>query len=277
MRAAFLLLAVVVAAANAALPGDQSVISPPGCGVQKIDPIISDEPGKVVGGVEAKIGSWPWQGMLRYNGRHLCGGSLMNSIFFVTAAHCTDGRTAATLTVHLGMHNQNTPESHALLLNVQRINQHENYGSSLTRNDISLLKFTTAVTYTDYIIPVCLGTNPTSFYVNQKAYATGWGTTSSGGSTAVRLQQVGLRVTTDAECTAHYNSIQYQPDMMICGGDIGDNMDTCQGDSGGPYVFKNGNAWELIGITSWGRGCGDIGVYARVANYITWIQGKIQN
>ena len=38
-----------------------------------------------------------------------------------------------------------------------------------------------------------------------------------------------------------------------------------QGDSGGPAMTKNGNNWEVTGITSWGSGCAFAnrpGVYA---------------
>ena len=62
-------------------------------------------------------------------------------------------------------------------------------------------------------------------------------------------------------------------------------VDTCQGDSGGPGVqFKQGqwmgisdgfspNRAELIGVTSWGIGCGSglPGVYTRVSEYMDWI------
>jgi len=34
---------------------------------------------RVVGGVEAVPHSWPWQVSLQVDGRHFCGGSLINS------------------------------------------------------------------------------------------------------------------------------------------------------------------------------------------------------
>lgn len=50
------------------------------------------------------------------------------------------------------------------------------------------------------------------------------------------------------------------------------NADSCQGDSGGPLFYEKGDGTDvLVGVVSWGYGCGWLGVYARVSNYLDWI------
>ncbi|KJY34061.1 trypsin-like serine protease, partial [Streptomyces sp. NRRL S-495] len=47
----------------------------------------------------------------------------------------------------------------------------------------------------------------------------------------------------------------------------------CQGDSGGPLVLSG----VLVGISSWGRGCGQAGyagVYTRVGALRSWIDAE---
>ena len=66
----------------------------------------------------------------------------------------------------------------------------------------------------------------------------------------------------------------WNPESMLCIGYPGGNA--CGGDSGGPLVVKINNAYTVIGVISWGDGpgvksCGGIGVYAKVAKYINFI------
>ncbi len=59
-------------------------------------------------------------------------------------------------------------------------------------------------------------------------------------------------------------------------------LDACTGDSGGPLMFfTESKQWELIGITSYGKGnsCATEypGVYTRVTAFLSWIKDFVNN
>ncbi len=61
---------------------------PGDCGVPAIMPSVNT---RIVNGETAIPHSWPWQVSLQEGGRHFCGGSLINSRWVVSAAHCDPG------------------------------------------------------------------------------------------------------------------------------------------------------------------------------------------
>uniref|UniRef100_A0A673I021 Peptidase S1 domain-containing protein n=1 Tax=Sinocyclocheilus rhinocerous TaxID=307959 RepID=A0A673I021_9TELE len=46
---------------------------------------------RIVGGVNAPDGSWPWQVSLHRSGYHFCGGSLINNEWVLTATRVSGG------------------------------------------------------------------------------------------------------------------------------------------------------------------------------------------
>jgi hypothetical protein len=61
----------------------------------------------------------------------------------------------------------------------------------------------------------------------------------------------------------------------LCAGQPGGGVDTCAGDSGGPLRDGTGT---VVGITSWGIGCGRPGrpgVYTRVSAIAAWIDAAV--
>jgi secreted trypsin-like serine protease len=80
-------------------------------------------------------------------------------------------------------------------------------------------------------------------------------------------------VVSTAECNKPESYDGRITDQMFCAGVRAGGLDSCQGDSGGPVMSAASGTKELVGIVSWGFGCGRkllYRVYTRVTTVSQW-------
>uniref|UniRef100_A0A3P9AYB0 Peptidase S1 domain-containing protein n=1 Tax=Maylandia zebra TaxID=106582 RepID=A0A3P9AYB0_9CICH len=236
---------------------------------------------RIVGGQVAPVGSWPWQVSLQRFGSHFCGGSLINSQWVLTAAHCFRSSTPTGLTVNLGLQSLQGSNPNAASRTVTQIIKHPNYNSGTNDNDICLLQLSSPVNFSSYISPVCLAASDSIFYSGVNSWVTGWGDIGRGVPlpSPQNLMEVEVPVVGNRQCNCNYG-VGSITDNMICAGLSAGGKDSCQGDSGGPMVIKQSGRWIQAGVVSFGEGCAlpnFPGVYARVSQYQTWINSQISS
>nr|XP_015194994.1 PREDICTED: testisin-like [Lepisosteus oculatus] len=155
-------------------------------------------------GNSAQEGSWPWQASLHWDGKYLCGGSLINSKWVLTAAICfyKSSTAASQWTVYLGRLTQLGSNPHEVSRGVRKIILYP-FGSYIYYDNIALVKLSSPVTFNDYIQPICLADTRSSFQTGTSCWVTGWGnmtgrrTALSGNKT---LQQAQLPVIESTDC-----------------------------------------------------------------------------
>ncbi|KAI1884808.1 hypothetical protein AGOR_G00230320 [Albula goreensis] len=232
---------------------------------------------RIVGGQDAPEGSWPWQVSLHLSGRYTCGGSLINNQWVLSAAHCVRNTDAADWTVFVGRQSQTGPNPNEESRAVAQIVSHPSYDSDSSDNDVALLRLSSPVEFTDYILPVCLAADSSSFHTGTDSWVTGFGLTEENGAIANVLQEVEVPVIGNRQCNCLYG-VGAITDNMICAGLLQGGKDSCQGDSGGPMVHKQNSVWVQSGVVSFGVGCARPnfpGVYARVSRYQSWITSEV--
>ncbi|XP_063285655.1 transmembrane protease serine 9-like [Pelobates fuscus] len=247
---------------------------------------ISGFSSRIVGGTDASDGSWPWQISLQYRGSHICGGSLISTHSVLTAAHCFDAPIdPSDYTVLLGAYQLSVPNSNLVTSQVQSIVVNSQYTGTGSRGDIALITLSSAITYTEYIRPVCLPSSSSDFPNGMDCWATGWGDTDYEVSLKPprTLQQVMLPLISRDDCNDMYNigsqsgtTNSVQSDQ-ICAGYAAGGKDSCQGDSGGPLVCQVGSVWYQVGIVSNGEKCAlpnRPGIYTLVSYYNSWIMNS---
>jgi len=234
-------------------------------------------PNRIVGGVAAGVNEFPWRVGLYSRGKGVfCGGTVISPNWVITAAHCI-GKAGWThtqpLQVNVGDHDYTTTsDTQNQLITIDRIINHAAYNDQTQDNDVALLHMERALTYDSTVQPICLPWTMTAeTFQGKTVTASGWGTTSSGGTASTVLRKVDLPVLTTEECGQYYRGM-ITPNM-ICTYSPG--KDTCQGDSGGSIDYLASGKYYNIGVVSWGIGCAGEnkpGVYAKVTNYLPWIE-----
>merc|ERR1712215_58023 len=234
---------------------------------------------RVVNGQNARAHSWPWQISLRINGRHICGGSLINANWVVTAAHCVERNPSPRgYTVVVGAHTLFGSTHYQKTHTLSRVVMHQGFSMRHFRNDLALLRLSSPAQLISQVSPVCLPGVGIRIPARSRCYITGWGRTRGGGQAATVLQQAMLPVADDRACQRRNSAlVPVDSVSMICAG--GQNQaGGCQGDSGGPFVCQENGRWVLRGAVSWGHSnCRTdyYTVFARISTHMNWITGII--
>ncbi|KAF6096412.1 serine protease 38 [Phyllostomus discolor] len=235
--------------------------------------------GKVLGGMDAPEKKWPWQVSVHYRGFHICGGSIIDEYWVLSAAHCFGrNRDMEAYDMYVGLVDLMVAGSYTQWFEVNKVILHDTYEAHHPiGGDVALVQLKTRIVFSEAVLPICIATPDVSLQ-NLTCWATGWGFISQKGDSSDHLQEVQVPLIPLILCQLFYGQPSLiQPDMM-CAGDLMNMKTVCEGDSGGPLVCELNRIWVQIGIVSWGRGClfpMYPTVYARVSHFSTWIHHQI--
>ncbi|XP_068136697.1 vitamin K-dependent protein C isoform X2 [Hyperolius riggenbachi] len=246
------------------------------CGRSKI--IDYDYSARLTGAKKGRKGDSPWQALLVQSKRFFCGGVLIHPYWILTAAHCFKADPKNTkYFVRLGEYDRRAIEDTEQQIPVSSLITHPKFNRDTVDNDIALMRLSQPAIYNKYVLPICLPNRGLAernlTQEGTEAIVTGWGSQDSTlRNTSQILSYIQVPIVSHDNCSESMN--HHITDNMLCAGKLGDKQDACRGDSGGPMVTRFGDTWFLVGLVSWGEGCGrldNFGVYTRVHHYLDWI------
>ncbi|MGW0997017.1 S1 family peptidase [Streptomyces sp. NPDC002520] len=234
----------------------------------------------VVGGFPMDVSQAPWTVALssrdRFGGTRagqFCGGVAVAPTTVLTAAHCLGEdvlggppNQLGDLKVIAGRTDLLSSGGEEVAVQDARVNP--GYDAATNSGDFAVLTLARPLPKSA-VVPMAAAGDP-GYTPGTQALVSGWGDTGGDGSYTRRLHGAHVHVLADDLCAQAYPGTAdevYRADSMLCGGEAAGGPDACQGDSGGPLVAGG----RLIGLVSWGNGCGrpgSPGVYTRVSDVV---------
>ncbi|MFE6194932.1 serine protease [Streptomyces sp. NPDC057838] len=233
----------------------------------------------VIGGFPVDASQSPWTVALssrdRFGGNRagqFCGGVAVGRTTVLTAAHCMAGGVLGGPPERVRDLKVITGRTDLLAdrggqeIPVRSVWVNPAYDGSSNIGDFAVLTLARPLP-ADSVIGMA-GPGDPAYAPGGVATVYGWGDTSGAGEYPSDLRAARVRVLPDALCEKAYpggSDGTYDARSMLCAGEAEGGRDACQGDSGGPLVAQG----RLIGLVSWGIGCGRAGspgVYMRVSD-----------
>ncbi|MYW48443.1 trypsin-like serine protease [Streptomyces sp. SID486] len=241
-------------------------------------PAVADS--VVVGGFPIDVSQAPWTVALasrdRFGGTRagqFCDAVAVGRDTVLTAAHCLSEEVLGSppgqvpdLKVIAGRTDLLSARGEEIAVRDVRVNPR--YDAAANSGDFAVLTLAGALPQSAVV--AMAGPGDPAYTPGTEALVSGWGDTTGGGDYARRLHAAHVHVLSDDLCARAYPGGPdgtYQADTMLCAGEAAGGPDGCQGDSGGPLVAGG----RLIGLVSWGSGCGRPGlpgVYTRVSEVV---------
>ncbi|MEW2060215.1 serine protease [Streptomyces sp. NPDC007002] len=241
----------------------------------------------IVGGRPAPVADSPWVVALssrdRFGGARsgqFCGGVAVAPTKILTAAHCLSDEALGgpatrvkDLLVIAGR--ERLSDAGGREIPVRRIWVNPAYDPVSNAGDLAVLTLSGALPE-GTTLPMARS-GDAAYRAGTAADVYGWGDTTGSGTYSSVLRSARVQVLPDTDCARAYPGGRegtYKASAMLCAGEPVGGRDACQGDSGGPLVARG----RLIGLVSWGSGCGrpgSPGVYTRVSAALEWAAGRL--
>lgn len=224
---------------------------------------------RIVGGYQQTAESWQVSLHSRMiNGRHFCGGVLVDKEFIITAAHCLIELNDEYTAWIGGTDIKQESQFDQVLIDDILINP--DYDQSISENDIAIAHLARPSSR----MTAEMNTDRSNERTGKELYVGGWGVVEPDSTTmSDHFRQVKIPIASQYTCKSTMG-FPAGDSSTVCAGYAEGKLDSCIGDSGGPLYTGN----TVVGLVSFGEDCAlpnKYGVYTRVSHYVNWINKTI--
>lgn len=214
---------------------------------------------KIVGGADTNIKQIPWQAALLYNGRQICGGSIIDTNRILTAAHCVSDKNLQSYSVRIGATKR---QNDGQTVKVSRIHAHANF--NVVKNDIAVVILKAQLKFDKKIQSVKLPSNSNDLEEDTEVIISGWGVTEKHPSGANNLQMAIVKTIERQKCKKLIKKPVVDSGMICAGIPTTGGIDACQVRKTDRYAFITSEIHNsCISIV-------------RVTQAVRWFQWKIK-
>lgn len=237
---------------------------------------------RVVNGKSVDITTVPYQvlimnDILTFVQQPICGGSIITDRFVLSAAHCFP-KKIFPVSVRAG--SRYSTEGGQVIY-AKETYVHPEYDKRYRRyHDFAMVHLLSSLIFNQFVAPAKLP-HDFSFQVpvGGKVTVSGWGQTHEKiYKSSPELLSASMKNLDPDRCVKYFGkrNLPLDPEFILCVDVDKVGKDACSGDSGGPLTYNS----ILVGVVSFGEGCGREGVpgvYGRVATGLGWFHSLMQN
>ncbi|ESN97470.1 hypothetical protein HELRODRAFT_177891 [Helobdella robusta] len=239
---------------------------------------------RIVDGVKADKGEWPWQLALYIGTLFNCGGSILGPTWGVTAAYCVGGApNSYQMIAGTNLNRISCGPSECFIRVLANATRHPNYTAIGQRghpNDLAYIAWESPIPEFSGDVNVKYAMRATTDdQIGKNCYVTGWGRLSGYGPLPIDLYEAKVGVISKEQCRKYWGD--KVSDSQICVQDLKDfTSGPCTSDNGGPLVCEVApKIWELVGVASWGAAKCNASypfVYTRMTSFNNWLDGQVK-